>query len=206
MIDWAQAYGPFTGSLLLLFSCLAIPEYGVAYAILQAIFMIFYAYVSHTFYHTIGSIYPLVYLNPHVGLHHDHYIELPRWLNLLIEALANFGSFVCLIGIQYVAGLDLLSNTLILGAAFTYTLIHIVKYSIIGNEQHKEHHANSYCNYGPEMLDTLFGTRCSPDAPYQSLTGEIPYVVLGCGLAVGLKHLITPPPNPLLDASPLQGV
>lgn len=206
MIDLAQAYGPFTVSWIFLLSCLAIPEYSVAYAILQAMFMILYVYLFHILYHKIGSIYPLYYINSHVSLHHDHFMELPRWLNLLIDVITNIGLFVILIGVQYVAGLNLLSNTLIMGVAFTYNLVHIVKYSIIGNEQHTEHHVKSYCNYGPEMLDTLFGTRCSPDAPYQSLTGEIPYAVLGCGLAFGLKQLITPPPNPLLDVSPLQGV
>lgn len=205
MIDWTQyieAYGFLIVSWIFLVSCLAIPEYSVLSAILQAIFVMFYLYLSHVIVHALSNIYPLQYLNPHVNLHHNHWLNLPRWLNLLIEAFTNFGLFLFLIVIQYVTGLDVLSNTLIIGAAFTYILVHIVKYSIIGNEQHKEHHENSFCNYAPEMLDTLFGTRCSPDAPYQSLSGEVPYIILGCGLAFGLKHLFPSAPDPLIADFP----
>jgi sterol desaturase/sphingolipid hydroxylase (fatty acid hydroxylase superfamily) len=62
---------------------------------------------------------------------------------------------------------------MIIGAGFLYISIHILDYSMYGNEQHKEHHEKTFCNYNPEVFDTLFNTRCNPEAPYTKNRNEM---------------------------------
>jgi hypothetical protein len=170
-------------------SLLALPEYTYANAMVQAMIILFWSYSGHVLAHHISSDWPFNILNPHVYLHHQKSISIPRWLELVIESLVNFSGFLILYIIQQLLGLKLFSTSLLLGAALLYIIIHILDYSIIGKEDHKLHHEKTFCNYDPEYFDIIFNTRCDPDKPYTNMSWEIPHIIFGFTLALILKSI-----------------
>lgn len=191
MIDWEQfmkAYGITIFAWTLLPTLLALPEHSILSAIVGSLFLLAWSYGGHVFAHSLSTVFPLNYINLHVSIHHDHLIAVPRWLNLIIEAIVNFLCFYVLILIQSAVGIHWLSTSAILGAAFLYVFIHIFDFSLFGNEQHKEHHEKTFCNYDPEFFDTLFETRCAPDTPYRDLSGEVIHALCAFAAALALKY------------------
>ena len=191
MVNWPEflyAYGLTIVSWVVLTSIVALPNYTFPAAVAQAFFLLCWSYGGHVLAHMVSTQFPLNYLNLHVSLHHDHYVDIPRWLNLLLETGVNFMGFFIFILLQHLFDVHILSTTMILAASFLYILIHIADFSIFGNEQHAEHHTRTFCNYDPEFFDTLFKTRCSPEKPYRQLSGEILYACIACIAALFLKH------------------
>lgn len=189
-IDWSEyfkAYVPTVIILISLFSLLALPNYTLPVAILQTIVITLLSYGGHIFAHAISNDGPLSYLNPHIFLHHKKLLDIPRWLELVIEAIFNFLAFYIIIIIQKLSGFHIFSTSLVIGAALLYVIIHIFDYSIHGNEKHGLHHKNTFCNYDPEFLDTLFGTRCDPEKPYTDMYEEIPHIIVAFCLTGILK-------------------
>ena len=80
---------------------------------------------------------------------------------------------------QKLIGKEICPNILILYYGIIYVSIHIINYSIIGNENHKMHHTKKnqvYCNYGPDTIDHLFNTNC--DNKWEDMTHHIPNIVI----------------------------
>jgi len=191
MIDLPQyinAYGLTSFVWLLLLTLVALPNYSILTGIAGSIFLLYWVYGIHVFMHIISKVFPFNYLDPHVIIHHNPSTTIPRWLNLVIEALENFAFFYILILIQSITGIHWISTSTILLAALWYTFVHIIHFSIFGNEQHKQHHEKSFCNYNPEAIDTLLGTRCSPDTPYTNISDEIIYGLCAFPIVLFLKY------------------
>jgi len=168
-------------------SLLALPKYSFPNAILQSLFILCWSYAGHVFAHQISSKGPLRYLNPHVFLHHDKTIPMPRALELIIEAIVNFFGFFIIFIVQWLFNFEVLSPSLLIGASFLYITMHILDYSIRGDPGHALHHVKHYCNYDPEFFDALFNTRCEPEKPYTNMVKEIPHAVFAFSLAGLLK-------------------
>jgi len=72
-----------------------------------------------------------------------------------------------LLFLQWLSGLWIVPISVIVFYAVTYTSVHIINYSIIGSETHRNHHKDTTTNYGPDTLDHIFGT--SYDDTYEDL-------------------------------------
>lgn len=190
-IQWdafLEAYAPVIVAWVGFSVLLALPQWSVGSAFLQAVFLISWSYWGHLWAHTISATYPWSLLNPHVSIHHDHVIPVPRWLNLVLETIVNFSGFFIFWILQWITGIHVLSTSMILGAGFLYIAIHILDYSLIGNEEHILHHEKTFCNYDPEFMDTLFGTRCEPNKPYKNMSHEILHALGAFAAALSLKR------------------
>jgi len=186
-INFIVAYIPTVAVWLGLSMSLAIPNYSVLSAFLQSIFLLSWSYWGHRFAHIVSTNYPFDILNPHVYVHHNKSLTIPRWLELLLEATVNFLCFFSFYIVQEVFNIHILSSSMIIGSAFLYIAIHILDYSIYGNEQHKKHHEKTFCNYDPEVFDTLFNTRCDSNKPYTKNYNEIIHGIVAFSLAYALK-------------------
>jgi len=185
--EFLTAYGPVIVAWTTFSMLLALPEWGIESAFLQAFFLISWSYWGHRWAHTVSATYPWSLLNPHVSIHHDHVISVPRWVNLVLETLVNFMGFFFFWILQWATGIHLLSTSMILGAAFLYIAIHILDYSLIGRPEHALHHTQTFCNYDPEFMDTLFHTRCDNGSPYKNMTHEILHAFGAFVAALSLK-------------------
>ena len=137
--------------------------------------------------HTVIPHTPLIILNPHIFLHHNKEVIVEKWIDRSVEAIGNFWIFFSLIVFQYIFSLSIFSTSLILYAAALYVITHIFDYSIYGNEDHYLHHKYSFCNYGHDVFDVLFGTRCKPELPYADMSIEIPHAILAFVIVGTLK-------------------
>jgi len=189
-IDWKKycwAYLPTILIWTILASFLAMPEYGVISALVQSILLILWTYWGHRAAHIISAYPPFDTINPHISIHHNKSILLPRWLELVEEAIVNFFCFTFILILQAIFDVHIFSTSIVLGAAFLYITIHILDYSLRGNESHGHHHSRTFCNYSPEFLDTLLETRCDPEKPYTDMSPEIIHALFAFGLAYILK-------------------
>jgi len=184
--EFLQAYGPFLVITISLFTYLGIPEYGWPIAFLQTLFLLFWSYAGHRWCHMPDM--PVYLINPHVQLHHNHAIDLPRWLGLLLEAFVNFFGFAVLLVVECLLGVKVLSTWIVLAAAFLYICIHILDYSIWPNSEHQSHHAKATCSYSPQFMDVLFNTRCDPTKPYDDFNLKIPHAIVSFALAFALRE------------------
>lgn len=185
--EFTKAYVPTIIVWVTLSAMLALPKYSFPVALLQAAIILCWSYGGHVLAHKISSTGPLSYINPHVFLHHNKSILLPRPVELLIESITNFLGFFIIFILQKIADVEFFSPSLLIGAAFLYITIHILDYSLRGNEDHGQHHVKSYCNYNPEFFDTLFDTRCEPEKPYTNMAWEIPHAIVAFATAALVK-------------------
>jgi hypothetical protein len=188
--QYCSAYLPALITWILMVSLLALPEFTLTYAIFQSILLSLWSYWGHRIAHDISDSFPFNIFNPHVYIHHKKSIQLPRWLELTLEAIVNFFCFFIIIIIQEILGIHVFSTSIVLASAFLYINIHILDYSLNGNEYHGLHHSRTFCNYSPEFYDTLFNTRCNPDTPYTDLSPEILHGIFAFSAAGTLKLLL----------------
>ena len=187
--EFLTAYGPILILWTTAFVLLALPAFSLLSALFQAVFLLLWSYGVHLLTHNMPTHFPFNILNPHISVHHNHDIEMTRWLSLIIEAAENFKPFFLLEIIQRLLGIRLISTSAILTAAMLYINIHIFDYSIYGDPTHSLHHEKTFCNYGPEPFDTLFGTRCDPERPYTNLSNQWIHTVIACSIALNCKLL-----------------
>jgi hypothetical protein len=173
VLEAFDAYGPTIIVWLSLGLLLGLRSWGWWESCAQLVFVLSWSYFGHRAAHLISSEYPFSVINPHVSIHHNSGTWLPRWANLALETLVNLSGFLCLLLAQWLLGVNVLSQSIVIYAALLYVTLHIADYSIIGSPYHIQHHKQTYCNYSPEVFDTIFGTRCDPSNPFTKNSNEM---------------------------------
>jgi hypothetical protein len=135
-------------------------EDGLPSAVLQSLLLFYWSYMGHVYAHHASLKYPFNIINNHVSIHHEKVDGIPRWLELMLEAINNFmGFFVLYLG-QKLIGIKVFNLKSILYAAFLFIGIHIFYYSVLtDNKYHRVHHDDPFHNYSPELFDIIFNTR-----------------------------------------------
>jgi hypothetical protein len=133
---------------------LAYPTLPILYAGPNLVFITLWAYWVHRILHLL----PDIPLNYHVHIHHDKYIKLPRHTELFFEFLTNLSWFLPLLLLVYVFKLQCLSPILIVFIGLWYSSIHVLNLSLGNTIEHKIHHTELNYNYGPSVMDYIFGT------------------------------------------------
>jgi hypothetical protein len=188
-LPWIIAYMPNAIIMALLLSIFAIPKYGFIIGMTQGPIIMFYSYVAHIIAHSFSNYEWINKYNPHVQSHHRKNWNLPRWLDLLIESLYDLSTFGTVLVTQWYFDFELIHPWVVIAAGITYTLIHVLDYSILNPCQyHQEHHQHTFCNYGPEIFDHLLNTRCDNSSPYRNNIKESAYTVVACLITYGLKQ------------------
>ena len=154
------------------------------------VFMPLWLYLSHRALHLIPtdsiSLYPVF----HIWGHHGTPKPLPnRTLELIAETVWEIFFWVFLpIWIQRVTGFHFIPTSIVLLSSFMWISIHMINYSIVGSETHSRHHADVTVNYGPDIIDHLFGTNY--DHTHEDTTYYV-FNAMGAALAVlVLKHYV----------------
>lgn len=158
---------------LILSVYIASKKYSMVSSIIQSVLIVLWSYFGHVFAHHISNDFPMNILNPHMLLHHNKSFNIPRFLDLFIEAITNFSAFFILILLQRLFNVHIMSTSIILFGGFLYVAIHIFDYSIFGDHEHHIHHERTMCNYSPRVMDILFNTRCNPNDDYVPMNREV---------------------------------
>ena len=144
-------------------------------AVLGACLMALNYYFSHRLLHLAPGP-----LNFHLNMHHEK-IGLPRWVELLIEGILEFGYFMFFPVVLQATYKDwVIPFSVIVLLSMTYTSYHIYNYSVLGSKDHSRHHMNPEKNYSPNFLDHLFDTNFNEE--HEDLNPGIVNVI-ACTLA-----------------------
>ena len=94
-------------------------------------------------------------------IHHKNK-KITKIINLTIECLTNASFFYIVIFISKFYRISIFPNMLILYYGIIYVSVHIINFSLFGNDAHKKHHNekyNKYYNYGPDSIDHIMNTK-----------------------------------------------
>lgn len=186
LLDFVDSTGI---TILVLFICsilLSSPERHWIHAGFGIGFMYFWVYFVHRGLHTIPKDSIFNKLNTHYVFHHQPIKLLNRNIELMIETFNDLSMSLSVLLIQWLTGIWIVPTSVILFYAFVYTSTHIINYSIIGSETHRNHHKDMGTNYGPDTLDHIFGS--SYDDTFEDLM-PISLNAIGAFIAVyGLKQ------------------
>jgi sterol desaturase/sphingolipid hydroxylase (fatty acid hydroxylase superfamily) len=188
MLDWINKYGiPMlvAGAFAVL---LVSPEVGIVQAILGLSIMYFWVYFFHRALHFLPTEGPFKYINTHWIFHHQPLKILPRWLELCLEFLNDMAMSLIVMVIQKLAGINIVPTSIILFYALWFSSVHIVNYSIIGSQVHRDHHKNVGTNFGPDVIDHMFGTNHEPTR--EDLIPLSPNIIFAFGITFFLKQCI----------------
>ena len=143
------------------------------YSSISIICLFFYSYFAHRIIHLLPEN-----INPHL-IHHNNK-QMSRVMNLTIEMLTNTLMFFILYIFQKIINITILPNMLILYYGIIYTSIHIINYSIFGNNHHKKHHESvnktQHYNYGPDTIDHIFETNF--DDSWENFVHMLPNILI----------------------------
>lgn len=162
--QWLQASNAYAVSIIsaLVFSIvLCSPECDGLRAVLGMSFMFVWVYLVHRFLHLLPRTGPLRYLNWHWIFHHEPLPGISRGVSLGIEAINDLGVNLSVLLIQLFTGWYAVPFSVVLLHTIWYTSVHIVNYSLIGSPVHKHHHTQDDVNFGPDVMDHIYGTNQS---------------------------------------------
>ena len=151
-------------NLSILIACIIIGSINknIYRAIITGVVLYYCAYIIHIIAH---KVYPMTWFH---GFHHDHTINT-TWYAEIIETLVNiFGSGGLTLAIfniifEKYMGYKILDNDVLIFTTFLYTSFHMVNYHILKVPTHIKHHENVDTNYGPDIMDIIFGTKQDGD-------------------------------------------
>jgi len=186
LLDGINAYGLTILAAAAFSIILASPERSMVSAIFGICFMYCWVYFFHRALHFLPTEGPLRYLNTHWIFHHQPLKILDRRVELALEAFNDLAMSLSVLAFQIITGLPTIPTSVILFYAIWYTSVHIVNYSIIGSPVHRNHHRNVGTNFGPDILDHIFGT--NHEASKEDFIDMVPNMVIAFGIVLLLKQ------------------
>lgn len=188
ILDWLHHYGISILAAGAFAVLLTYPDAGFLRTIVGLTIMYFWVYFVHRALHYLPTEGPLKYINTHWIFHHQPLKLLPRWFELFLETLNDMAMSLSVLLLQYATGTWIVPTSIILFYAIWYTSVHIVNYSIIGSQVHRDHHKNVGTNFGPDVIDHMFGTNHEPTK--EDLIPLSPNMVIAFGIVFVLKQCI----------------
>jgi sterol desaturase/sphingolipid hydroxylase (fatty acid hydroxylase superfamily) len=122
-----------------------------------------WVYWIHRCLHLIPTDGIIGFLNTHLRFHHQTDKPIGRELELFFELLIDLAMNLLLLLIQWSIGYYVVPVPVIVLFAISYTSVHLINYSIVGNQVHRRHHETFDKNFGPDVSDHLFGTNYNED-------------------------------------------
>ena len=162
ILDWVNHYGVAILAAGAFSTLLAYPDAGFFRIFIGLSIIYFWVYFVHRALHYLPTEGPLKYINTHWIFHHQPLKILPRWFELFLETMTDMSMSLSFLLLQYMTGIWIVPVSIILFFGIWFTSVHIVNYSIIGSQVHRDHHKNVGTNFGPDVIDHMFGTNHEP--------------------------------------------
>lgn len=136
---------------------------------------ILYYYFMHRF---IIHGLPSSLLNIHLYNHHDKQLHVHRSLELFLDFMAELSWTLPLLILQYISGVWIVSPSILVFVFLLITISHILNYSILGSQIHYKHHMDPTKNFGPDVMDHLFGTNSEKER--EDILQHVSSLVMSC--------------------------
>lgn len=166
---------PFNLFLVLAVIIIGMFNNDVKKALYTIVLFYFWAYFIHVIAHYIP---PFTYAH---GFHHNP-DQGHTWWGVTIETIVNIlgcgGISLAILGmiIQKLYGYHLFDYHVLFFTTIMYTTFHMVNYHVLDIETHNNHHRNSKTNFGPDIMDVLFGTKMENDE-YENMNHAVYNIV-----------------------------
>lgn len=188
ILDWVNHYGVAILAAGAFSTLLTAPESGLFRTFIGLSIIYFWVYFVHRALHYLPTEGPFKYINTHWIFHHQPLKILPRWFELVLETINDMSMSLSFLLLQYMTGIWIVPVSIILFYGIWFTSVHIVNYSIIGSQVHRDHHKNVGTNFGPDVIDHMFGTNHEPTR--EDLIPLSPNIIFAFAATAGLKQCI----------------
>ena len=153
---------PYNTSILIACIIIGILNKNIKRAIFTGTILYLWAYLIHVIAHNIT---PFTFFH---GFHHNNKINQTWWAEAIETFVNIFGSggiSLAIIGmiINKKYGINLLDSHVLLFTTFLYTSFHMINYHVLKVPTHVNHHKDPNKNFGPDIMDILFGTKMEGD-------------------------------------------
>ena len=92
-----------------------------------------------------------------------------------------------ILALQYITGIWIVPVWIVVFYAIVWTSTHIINYSIVGSETHRNHHRHVHTNFGPDTMDHLFGTNY--DDTMEDIAPVALNAIIAFPITLGLKYI-----------------
>jgi hypothetical protein len=188
ILDWVNHYGVAILAAGAFSTLLTAPESGLFRTFIGLSIIYFWVYFVHRALHYLPTEGPFKYINTHWIFHHQPLKILPRWFELVLETINDMSMSLSFLLLQYMTGIWIVPVSIILFYGIWFTSVHIVNYSIIGSQVHRDHHKNVGTNFGPDVIDHMFGTNHEPTR--EDLIPLSPNIIFAFAATFVLKQCI----------------
>lgn len=156
-INW-----PYNTSILTACIVIGILNNNIKRAIFTGTILYVWAYLIHVLAHNV----PL--LTFFHSFHHDDKINSTWWAELIetsVNILGSGGISLAVIAmiIDKKLHYNFLDSHVLLFTTFLYTSFHMINYHLLKVPTHVNHHKDPNTNFGPDIMDIVFGTKMQGD-------------------------------------------
>jgi len=153
---------PYNTSILITCIIIGILNNNIKKAIFTGTILYLWAYLIHVIAHNIS---PFTFFH---GFHHDKKINQTWWaetIETVVNILGSGGISLAIMGmiIDKKLGYNFFDSHVLLFTTFLYTSFHMLNYHILKVPTHINHHKDPNTNFGPDIMDILFGTKMEGD-------------------------------------------
>ena len=153
---------PYNISILLTTIVIGVINNDIKRAIFTGTVLYLWAYIIHVLAHNIS---PFSFFH---SFHHDDKINNSWWAELIetgVNLIGSGGISLAIISmiIDKKFGYNLLDSHVLLFTTFLYTTFHMINYHVLKVPTHINHHKDPNTNFGPDIMDILFGTKLDGD-------------------------------------------
>ena len=141
----------------LLISCIILCHKNILYGIFLYVFCTHLTYIVHISAHTEQC----KYLNQIHEYHHNHTDNFAHYTQIFLELTTGISPIVLIyLFTQKMFLIESFEPYVIFMFSYFYSSIHNINYSIHHvNKIHENHHSNWNINFGPDILDVIYGTK-----------------------------------------------
>ncbi len=166
---------PFNLYLVLAVITIGMFNNNIKKALFTLVVFYFWAYLIHVIAH---------YLPPFKFAHSFHHnpSQSETWWGITIETIVNIlgcgGITLAVFGMVFESlyGYRMFDYHVLFFTTIMYTSFHMINYHVLNVKTHSNHHENSKTNFGPDIMDILFGTKMENDE-YENMNHAVYNIV-----------------------------
>ena len=173
--DILFAYGPHI-LVYAYFGVLLLPNINILKTLCDIGILTVLYNLGHRLVHLLPTEGIIGKLNLHIYMHHDKKLNVPRWLELIIEFLFEVIAHLMPFFIYFkIKGEWKFPLSITLYVILFFAFNHCVFYSILDSDKHIEHHKNVTVNFIPDYVDQIFSN--PKTRVYEDMNNQIPMIL-----------------------------
>ena len=153
--------------------------------IVSSIAVIAISYFGHIFTHKCCGTENHIFSYVH-RYHHTHNDFLAYFSQPILELFSGFSIIV----IQKLIGIPIFDVWTVIFYTLFYASVHSINYNIVPEKKiHLIHHKNTNVNFGPDIMDYIFGTKDLKNPEPENTIHHIPNIIVSAIVVYIIKYI-----------------